>query len=187
MKRSIFWLSVAVSFLAVSTLTVRLDRDAVRLDGVAKARAHGLDFAHVFCRAKKFFDNVGKKIKKGFQDAGKWIQNKIIKPVGQAFKKAGEAIKKGFQAAGRWIKQKIIEPAGKAFKAAGKWIKDKIIDPVIQFGKKVIGGIRDLFTGGEGLSAEDKRLMNMKSTRWLVRAVSAHDGELRRTSSSPCS
>ena len=171
MKRAWLLLTVGVAFFLVSTVTVRVERGAVQVAGVAKARAHGLDFAHVFCRAKKFFDNLGKKIKKGFQDAGKWIQNKIIKPVGQAFKKAGETIKKGFEAAGRWIKKKIIEPAGKAFQAAGKWIKDKIIDPVIRFGQKVIGGIKDLFTGGEGLSAEDKRLMNMKSTLTVARSI----------------
>lgn len=171
MKRSLGYLMVAIAFLAVSTLTMRVDRGAVRVEGVATAHAHGADFAHVFCKAKKFFDGLGKKIKKGFQDAGKWIQNKIIKPVGTAFKKAGEKIKKGFQAAGRWIKKKIIEPAGKAFKAAGKWIKNKIIDPAIQFGKKVIGGIKDLFTGGGGLTAEDTKLMNMKSTLKVARSI----------------
>jgi hypothetical protein len=171
MKRSLLVTSFILAFAAASTVTWRQGDDTLRLGLVSSAHAHGADFAHVFCRAKKFFNDLGRKIKKGFQKAGNWIRDRVIKPVGNAFKKAGQAIKKGFQNAGRWIKDKIIKPAGQFFKKAGKWIKDKVIDPVIRFGKKVIDGVKNLFGGGPGLTEEDKRLMNMKSTLRVGRSI----------------
>jgi hypothetical protein len=96
--------------------------------GLKDHSRRSLDARRTKMLRKRSIKSFFAKIKKGFQDLGHKIKEKIIDPIGKGIKKAATAVyDKVIKPVGEGIKKAAVTVYNKAIKPAGEWIKKNAV------------------------------------------------------------